>query len=251
MSTEPTDLAPHVETTWAEAFVLELRLRDVPGDVIGDVLSEVESHVVDSGTPAHEAFGDPVRYAAEVAETAARPAPDTLREAVPTVVGGMALIVAIDSAFGWWDGGTFDLTGGTVLLGTGMALVVVVATRFGTPMLRFVLGHPVWKTFLAFVGVMAPLVALGVLGRQYWHIATVPAAPVTLGAVAVLAVTTLRGLVKAEPPDPLLAPGEDRAAADEAARRDSRRLTLRLAAIQVGYLALVLAIVTLVLQHDG
>lgn len=97
MSTEPADLAPHVDAAWADAFVIELRLRDVPGDVIGDVLTEVDSHVVDSGTSADDAFGDPVQYAAQVAEGAARPSPDRVRETVPPALGGGALVVEVSS----------------------------------------------------------------------------------------------------------------------------------------------------------
>lgn len=68
MTTDPnrhsaTATAPHVEEDWADAFVLELRLRDVHGTVIGDALAEVDSHCADSGEGARETFGDPVAYA--------------------------------------------------------------------------------------------------------------------------------------------------------------------------------------------
>ena len=40
---------PHVEQDWAEAFLLELRLRGVGGRRIGAALAEVEAHCAESG----------------------------------------------------------------------------------------------------------------------------------------------------------------------------------------------------------
>lgn len=246
LSTEPSDLAPHVEPTWAEALVLELRLRDVPGDVIGDVLAEVESHVVDSRSPAHVAFGDPVAYAAQIAETTARPEPDDLRTMVSSAAGGTALVVVVDGAVAWWRDGTFELTGGTLALALGITLVVVALFRFGTPLLRALVTRPPWQTVPALMAVMGLVVGLSVLAQR-WHVATFPAAPVTLGALAVVAATTVLHL-RSPGVDPLVAPGADRAAAEAAALRESRRLGLRLAGLQAAYLVLALALVVGVLS---
>jgi hypothetical protein len=56
-------LAPHVDETWAESFILELRLLGMAGDRIGGALSEVESHCGESGQSAEHAFGPPIDYA--------------------------------------------------------------------------------------------------------------------------------------------------------------------------------------------
>ncbi len=53
---------------WRHAFLLRLRLRDVPGARIGEALAEVETHCADGGQTAHEAFGDPVAYADALAD---------------------------------------------------------------------------------------------------------------------------------------------------------------------------------------
>ena len=55
--------APHIEETWSEAFIIELRLIGVHGSRIGDALTEVDSHCAESGSTAADAFGDPVEYA--------------------------------------------------------------------------------------------------------------------------------------------------------------------------------------------
>ncbi|GAA1434456.1 hypothetical protein GCM10009616_28950 [Microlunatus lacustris] len=61
---------PFVKTheTWCGDFVLELRLRDIPGPVIGERLGEVEGHCAETGETPVEAFGDPTSYAARIAE---------------------------------------------------------------------------------------------------------------------------------------------------------------------------------------
>ncbi|HQY99792.1 MAG TPA: hypothetical protein PKV13_10580 [Propionicimonas sp.] len=56
-------IAPNVEPFWADALLVELRLRGVAGERIGAVLAEVESHCAESGESATEIFGDPIAYA--------------------------------------------------------------------------------------------------------------------------------------------------------------------------------------------
>ena len=250
MSTEPADLAPHVDAAWADAFVIELRLRDVPGDVIGDVLTEVDSHVVDSGTSADDAFGDPVQYAAQVAESAARPTPDSARETVPLALGGGALVVAVDGAVAWAGGGTVDVTGGTVALVTSVVVAVLLLQRYGTPVLRYLVAASFWRIWVWSTVVMGACVGMALLLRP-WHLVELPAAPTTVAAGTLLALVTVLELRTRTSVDPLLAPGADRAAADAAARRDARRLTLVTTAIQVGVLVVAAGVVTLVTRLGG
>lgn len=71
MSLEST-YAPNVDPKWAEAFIFQARLREIPGAVIGDALAEVDAHVVDSGESAEASFGDPKEYANSIAPIAAQ-----------------------------------------------------------------------------------------------------------------------------------------------------------------------------------
>ncbi|PJJ55427.1 hypothetical protein [Compostimonas suwonensis] len=48
---------------YTNRLVFELRLRDVPGEVIGDAVAQVESHVADTGESPESAFGRPRDYA--------------------------------------------------------------------------------------------------------------------------------------------------------------------------------------------
>ncbi|NOJ60205.1 hypothetical protein [Arthrobacter sp. 260] len=52
---------------WLEDFIVELRLRDVPGDLIGDAVSTVEAHLQDTGESPIDAFGPPDEYAENLA----------------------------------------------------------------------------------------------------------------------------------------------------------------------------------------
>ena len=78
MSTAPDSLVDEHEVwqrpfvrmhrRWCDDFILELRLRDVPGARIGDHLAEVESHCIETGTDPKDAFGDAREYAQEVGD---------------------------------------------------------------------------------------------------------------------------------------------------------------------------------------
>ncbi|UZN02897.1 hypothetical protein [Cellulomonas sp. S1-8] len=250
MSTEITQLAPHVEKSWADDFVVELRLRDVPGAAIGDVLTEVDAHVVDSGTSARDAFGDPVQYAVQIAETAGRPTPDDPREMVPLALGGAGLVVAIDGVVEWFGDGTVDVTGGTVALVLAVLTLPFVVQRHGTPLLRYLVASSFWRIWLLSMAFMGALVGLALLART-WHIGTLPAPPVAVAALALLAVTTALELRNRSEVDPLLAPGADRATADAAARRDARGLALVVTGIQVGSIAAAVGLAVLVTHLAG
>ena len=54
--------------TYQQQLLLSLRLLDVPGPRIAEALAEVESHVVDTGEDAVNAFGRPDDYAARLAD---------------------------------------------------------------------------------------------------------------------------------------------------------------------------------------
>lgn len=250
MSTEPTDIAPHVDAAWVDAFVVELRMRDVPGDVIGDVLSEVESHVLDSGADAADAFGDPVQYAAQIAETAGRPTPDDPRTMVPIALGGAALVLAVDGVVAWSGDGVLEVTGGTLCLVLAVLAMPFVVQRHGTPLLRYLVASSSWRIWLLSTVLLGALVGLALLTRS-WHVVTLPAAPVAVPALAVLAVTAVLGLRDRSLVDPVVAPGADREAAEAAARRDARRTTLLVTGMQVGCLAVAVGMTLLLTRLAG
>ncbi|NYI41003.1 hypothetical protein [Demequina lutea] len=68
--------------TYTKELIYELRLRDIPGDVIGDAVAQVESHIADTGEDPADAFGSPPDYAATFGE------PKPLAHLWPRLVAG-------------------------------------------------------------------------------------------------------------------------------------------------------------------
>ncbi|WP_250446830.1 hypothetical protein [Actinotalea sp. C106] len=180
------ELAPHVEETWAEAFILELRLRGVPGPRIADALVEADSHCAESGTPASEAFGDAVEYAASLElPTADEPVGQRLHDVLPMALQVVAVLAATWSMVDARQGGAVEITVGAVvaavLLAGECAFLSVLVERF----FRTVVEHPVrtWFVAMANMGVLV-LLMLALDGV----IAAVPARPVLAGSLVLMLV---------------------------------------------------------------
>ncbi|MCM3661568.1 hypothetical protein M3148_11295 [Georgenia satyanarayanai] len=107
---------------WCDDFVLELRMRDVPGPVIGDRLAEVEAHCVDSGDSPEETFGNPTEYARRLDQDRS---PELVagvwRVAIIAAVQVVALLVGTSAASAWARGEALSYNavqlGAVVLLG--------------------------------------------------------------------------------------------------------------------------------------
>lgn len=120
---------------WRDAFVLELRLREVPGPQIGEALAEVEAHCADSGQSPEEAFGDPVRYAAARAagvvgfSALRRTAVRAWWIGTAALAGALALWSGINAVI---DSTAGEVTLGEVLMVAGLPplLAVIVALAF-------------------------------------------------------------------------------------------------------------------------
>lgn len=153
-------LAPHVEETWAEAFLLELRLRDVPGRAIGDALTEVESHCVESGEPAAEAFGDPTAYARSLdLPTTTDPLAFSLGTALRWVLQSTGLLITTVAAPAWLADEALEPTTGLLAIALVVGASLVAVHRAADRVLRFVVGHPVvaWLVMMLHLAVMAAL----------------------------------------------------------------------------------------------
>ena len=124
---------------WCSAFVLELRLRDVPGSVIGERLGEVEGHCTDTGEPPATAFGDPTGYAREID---VENSPDRVSGVWTIAALGagqvLAMLVGTAAVRNWVSGE--PLTYNLVQLG---CIAVVAAALLSLPrLLRPLLAHP-------------------------------------------------------------------------------------------------------------
>lgn len=207
---------PHVEPAWAEAFLIELRLRSVAGDQIGAALAEVEAHCAESGETARSAFGDPAAYATDLAPTLPTSPLDVRRELGTSALGLGGMLLTLAAVGAWQTGDRVEVTAGMtavlVLVLAGTALIVARAEL----LLRAVVRH--W--WIAAVGAsVACAVFVGVLlvGRE--TLFTVSAMPAFGAGVTFLAGNVARTFRTTDVDDPVVGPvgaggagtlGEDR-----------------------------------------
>lgn len=195
---------PHVEPDWAEAFLLELRLRSVSGSRIGAALAEVEAHCAESGESARSAFGDPAAYAADLAPTLPTSPPDVRGELGTSALGLGGMLLTLAAVGAWQTGDRVDVTAGMtavlVLVLAGTALIVARAEQ----LLRAVVRH--W--WITAVGATAPIVLFVVVllvGRQ--TLFSVSAMPAFVAGMALLAGNTARTFRTADfVDDPVIGP---------------------------------------------
>ncbi|GAA1443093.1 hypothetical protein GCM10009641_59100 [Mycobacterium cookii] len=215
---------PHVEPAWAEAFVVELRLRGVDGRRIGAALAEVEAHCAESGESAHEAFGDPTAYAVELAPDGTVSL-DWRGELVPAALGLGGMMLTLGAVGASRSGTQVELTTGLVLVVALAVLGTTLVVRYADRVLRAVVRH--W--WVAVVGALAPIglfVAILLLGRQ--TLVALPPAWTLVVGVVLLGASTAMALRIAEPADPVVGPTEAGGAgtmAEGAVSRGLQRLT--------------------------
>ncbi|MDR0435969.1 MAG: hypothetical protein LBH11_04300 [Propionibacteriaceae bacterium] len=208
-------LAPHVDPRWAEQLLIELRLRGVSGEHIGDALAEVDAHVVDSGTGAAAAFGDPVAYAAalDLPVDTSEKLSNYLPILLLTLGNTAAMLVTTQAVAAIIKNEPQAISlGGVLLFGTlTAALLILVVLRSQT--LRLALRHP-----LFLVGGIATVVAGGALLQLLVPdraITNLPPIPLLVGGAMVLLALVpvsyrqLRGL--ADPVVPPLFDGSPKA----------------------------------------
>jgi hypothetical protein len=237
MSTDPHPLAPHVDSAWQNAFVAELRLRDVPGRAIGDALAEVEAHCADSGQDAGTAFGEPMAYAAQRAEqlpTDRHPVRETATVLAQTA-GAMGVVWSVPP---WLNGEPLVMSGGAVASAVLALAAAVALALVGTPVLRWLLRARWWHVTL--VGAPVGAVLWVVMAAAPDGEVRVPAAPVALLSLTLVALG-VTALVRASATDDLRLPGE-RGPRPRSARRRSLAVTLAMA-LALPVLALLVALV--------
>lgn len=191
MTSQVHRLAPHVDPAWAQAFILELRLHDVPGRAIGDALAEVESHVAESGEPADGAFGEPAAYAASLSLPVKPTGPVSVGSVARWGVQAAGLLLTTSAAGAWRTGQPLELTTGLVTMVLLVVLTLVLLGRRADQVLRFVVERTVvaWLISMAHVTVLVALFLL--LDDVLVQVPAVPAFAVGVvlllgGTVAVL-----------------------------------------------------------------
>lgn len=205
-------IATDVDPGWVDAFVLEARLRDVPGRRIGDALAEIDAHCRDSGEPADVAFGDPLAYARTVAETFPAPRPRWWPHLVPLAVEITGMVTVITAVGEIARGRDVTLTWGLVamlaVVAAGCGLIAGLADR----LLELIVRRPLVAAVTVGVGATAALVPSALLLRVEAPIAHVPA-PAALGAGLLLLAVGIGAEVvlgrRGRTSDPVVGPHEE------------------------------------------
>jgi hypothetical protein len=195
-------LAPDVDPTWAEDFILALRLDGVDGAAIGAALAEVNDHVRSAQVPAATAFGPAARYARNLGLP---PAADQDRRHVaaavaPVVLWVVGLLVVPSAVRPIRDQtGVLVTWGMLVYLGVVLALMAALTGAGGAILagLTKVPGRARWAVAVLAGGVVgaALLAALTLLDRPAvelppWPVAVTGAALLVVGVAWQLSHTT-------------------------------------------------------------
>ncbi len=199
----PHRLAPSADPRWVDAFVVELRLLEVPGPLIGDHLATVEEHLAETGEDVHEAFGDPRGYARALGPAGPRsPAVDrdTVRGAVLGLLGIVLLPLAAAASLAGRD---VEVTPGGLVVALLLALGLLALVHRGTAVLRFLVERR-WAPFLVGpVGVVLLVAPLVLLPQRIGGVPTV-----VVGVVGLVALVAGTAAVRRTPPDLVRGPGE-------------------------------------------
>lgn len=225
MSTAPESLAENHEVwqrpfvqlhrRWCDDFILELRLRDVPGPRIGDHLAEVESHCIETGTDSQEAFGEPTDYAQEVA---AADAPDedrgVLRMTLICLAALLVFLTGTEATTRWARGEALSFNLAELiclgLLAAGVAALPAVIA----PVLRRPRFGILFVTGLFLVGVLRGVASLLPLAPILDGIPAAPVSVIALMLLCVLALAQMRELADDDRvTSPLRAPASARPSA--------------------------------------
>ena len=221
------ELAPHVDPSWAEAMLLELRIEGVAGDRIGEALSEVDSHCAESGESAHDAFGDPVAYARSLGlpRSPDQGAAAIVATVLPTLVQLAGMFLTLWSVPALVTGDPVEITVGQVLAAVVLVGAILLLAWRSEPVLRALVRRPVVGT-IAFGAASAALVVPLLLLRGV--LLVLPAA-VTCGVGVALLVAgvavELSQVRRPDDADPVVAPLQDERVAARR-RREGRRVRL-------------------------
>ncbi|WP_461169420.1 hypothetical protein [Arthrobacter sp. Z1-15] len=172
---------------WFDDFTTELRLRDVPGNVIGDAVASAREFLADSGGSPREVFGDPRAYA----ENLELPRNRMSRSGwaallVPSCLGllGFFTVAAAVSSS--------DASVAVTLSGLLLALTGLAGAACAPLLLGFIVRRPMWLVALAGGAFFSLQVVIAVLASDV-VLFTLPAVPLALAGGAVLLATSLWG----------------------------------------------------------
>lgn len=182
--------APHTDKQWVSDFILEARLLEVPGATIGDSLAEIDSHVVESGESAQEAFGGPADYARSVSSSFGTSAPTTTSDWYkllgPTIALLAGFVIALRGIGGIVQGYDQPLTWLIVGVLTALFIAIPLVGRIASVLVTGALRKPIITILV--VSVVSGLLFMGF---AYLFTAVVPLVPLSAPQVLILGLVVM------------------------------------------------------------
>jgi hypothetical protein len=173
------------DDTWIELFIIELRLRRVPGHAIGDAVASVRELVEDSGQSAEEAFGPARAYAASLDVPVMGAGERGMRTVLLPVLGLFAFIVFSLAASALFAGDLILLSVAQILV---LCVPLVLTLLFAFPFYPRAVMRQRWLPVLLVLAAGAAGAVSALLApssaEEAW--AVMPALPVLLIAAGVL-----------------------------------------------------------------
>lgn len=147
------------DEVWIDVFIIELRLRRVPGAVIGDAVASVREFLRDSGESAEGAFGSAREYAASLELPVENPRLHALQIGFLPVSGFLGLMAFTLASSAWFTGNLLLVSVPQALL---LAVPVILTVMLAFPFcMRAVIRHPwIAGALVVVAGVLTALSAL-------------------------------------------------------------------------------------------
>jgi len=206
MTTDPAAPGPHVDRSWADRFVVELRLQGATGEQIGDALGEVGDHCADAGHDAHSEFGEPVQYAREVAAALRTSSGLGARDAVAVLTQTAGVMGAVWALPAWLHDDPVTASRGAVTIAALTLLLAAAVCARPASTVGVLARLRWWQAGLlgaAVAGLLAAAAAVVADGPV-----TIPSAPLAATSVTLLTVGTVALLTTGGPlHDPVRRPG--------------------------------------------
>ncbi|MEZ3161918.1 hypothetical protein AB1K54_15490 [Microbacterium sp. BWT-B31] len=182
------------DKTWIDLFVVELRLRRVPGSAIGDAVASVRELLADSGQSAEEAFGSAREYAASLDLPVVNPRQRALQVVFLPVLGLFAFLVFAVASTAWFAG---DLVLLSVPQAALLAIPVLLTVMFSFPFYPRAVFPQRWipSALILVAGLVSAVAALFAPSTADDAWLAFSALPLLIGTMTVLVILSVVGTI--------------------------------------------------------
>lgn len=230
--------ATMTDKTWIDLFIIELRVRRVPGAAIGDAVASVREFLADSGQNAEEAFGSAREYAASLDLPVMNPRQQALQVVFLPVMGLFTFLVFALASTAWF---TDELVLLSVPQAALLAVPVLLTVMFSFPFYPRAVFQQRWLPAALMVvaglaSAVSALLAPSMVDDAWLAFSALPLLVGTLTTLVILSIIGTIATVRGDDGDEIVDP----LSAREGAKPRKRRLVFL---IVVNWLFPILAIV--------